>query len=151
MEQTAPEQRARWLWIIAAIVFTSACALVFVSREPSYRGKSLSEWLAQLDASTNANRRMEATAAIREIGAAALPRLVDELRCHDSGLVVRLRSLVQRQKLVRWQFTTAMKRRVRAHAAFHELYEIGTPVAPQLASALSDTDADVRVRAGKSF
>jgi hypothetical protein len=59
-------------------------AFYWLQKEPTYRGKPVSQWLTELS-STNANTLREAQAALREMGPAAAPWLAGELRKEDSA------------------------------------------------------------------
>mgnify|MGYP001599799890 CR=1 FL=1 len=68
--------------ILLLAVLGGLAWLVLRVREPVYAGKPLSEWLRQRDE--------ESTNAIRQIGADALPALLELAQARDSALKKRL-------------------------------------------------------------
>src|SRR5258706_4243730 len=69
----------------AGLVFLAVSCFLFArSSEPSYRGHSLSDWLAQLRVNGS---DPEATAAVQAIGTNAYRFLVERIRAEDSKIV----------------------------------------------------------------
>ena len=117
---------------LAAARLACVAALLFVSREPVHKGKTWSQWLEEADYGKPEAVRREAEAAIREIGTNMLPRLLADLRPSGSVLKWRLRSLLQRQTLVKLKFTTPDERCRRAYWGIHALGPAAKPIAPDL-------------------
>lgn len=65
--------RRRKLWILLGCAVTAAALTLWLTREPSYAGRSLSEWVWILQ---NGTSHTNAEAAIQHIGADAVPLLV---------------------------------------------------------------------------
>src|SRR4051812_7649989 len=121
-----------WFGAIALVVL-GGIAFLLRPTQPSYRGRPLSEWLKDLDSANNKEQRQEAKQAIHEMGAAAVPYLVRDLRCHDSAMKNLLRTLVSKQTVFRVTFTPALQRRKRAYTAFLEVASAATSAVPELA------------------
>src|SRR2546423_743458 len=73
-------KRRIYLIVIAVGVFVGLGVAFIPSREPSYEGKRLSEWVEELDRTDSVTREREAVEAIRHIGTNALPYLVKWIR-----------------------------------------------------------------------
>ena len=78
------KRRRKWL-IVAAISLGGivTALIVFVPRQPSYQGRDLDGWLADL-ASPSYQTQQLARAAIREMGPAAVPFLTNSLAQRES-------------------------------------------------------------------
>lgn len=88
-----------WVIICAAGAFFALVAILHsVSREPSYQGKSLSDWLG--DVGRGPGKTAEAEQAIRAIGSRALPRLLKMIKSKDSAAKRRALDLAAKQGLV---------------------------------------------------
>src|SRR5437870_8112714 len=72
--------------LILLLTCAAALALYFWPREPSYQGKRLSKWLAELDirSTSGANGREQAIKAVYALGTNALPTLTTMLCTKDS-------------------------------------------------------------------
>ena len=112
--------------LISAIValFVGAIGRQFyATREPSYQGKTVSEWLeegfpngpAEPDAAERAQQ------AIHAIGKKAVPTLLRRLQTMDSPLKVKIRDWVTKQSLVEFHFTAARVYRWQAAQGFAAL------------------------------
>src|SRR5262245_3990360 len=84
------------LLILAVAVVVGVALKTLLYREPTFHGKPVSVWAAQLN-SPDAQVRDEATAALRQLGRQAVPVLLNQLRKSDrwpklggSGLASKL-------------------------------------------------------------
>jgi hypothetical protein len=134
---------------VAAIVLTLA---VRKSPEPSYRGRSLTDWLTEQDAwdgSTNA----PVITAIQSMGADAVPILVEmSLAPTDS----KLRQMVAQKvysdpKLERFRFPIAPVRWGRANFALSVLGADGRAGLQPLIRGLTNQDPVIRARAAMAL
>ena len=76
----------RWKILLSVVLAAAlACFLLYELcwKEPSYQGRSLSEWLATLDNATP-ERQQEVIVAVRKMGGRALPHALDMLHAKDS-------------------------------------------------------------------
>ena len=99
------------------------------AREPVYQGRSLVEWLPEVDYGQPADQRAKAAEAIRHMGAAALPFLLNDLMA-DPGLTrhpVRYRKPDSRP---------GDQRSRQASWAFDALGPVGKPAIPELTRLL---------------
>src|SRR4051812_11858630 len=108
----------RVLFVAIALLVLGGIALSLRPTQPSYRGRYLSEWLKDLDSANKKEQIEEAKQAIHEMGAAAVPYLVRDLRCRDSAVKRILCILLSKQTVIRATFTPAIERRKRALTAF---------------------------------
>jgi HEAT repeat protein len=90
--------------LVAAVGWASWQALR-QPREPVYRGKPLSSWLKAYENPVTPEVEAQADAAVRQAGTNAIPILVRLLRVEDSALKVKFMDLVQRQHIIRIEFT----------------------------------------------
>jgi HEAT repeat protein len=119
--------------LVLVVVMISAMFLR-PAREPQYRGKSLSEWLAEC----NEPRAFEARAAIQHIGTNALPWVAASIKAKDSKFTAEAVRLMQSQSVIGVHFTTARDRRNRAVTAVRVLGETAKPIIPALMESLND-------------
>jgi len=101
------------------------------SRRQSWQGRPLSFWLKEFD-----DNRGGAAQAVRQIGAAALPYLCDELRAKDPAWMLQLVAFARKQRLVKVGFTPDAQRRERAIQACRALGPVARPAIPALGEAL---------------
>jgi hypothetical protein len=135
--------RTKW-FVVAGISAVGMIGCLYFSgpRQPEYQGRKLDDWLTDL-ASQNYQTQQVARAAIREMGPAAVPFLINSLaqrealsiRIHRQGIVPK--GLVNwARKVVKWQ-TPAMESR-NAAIALQALGTTATSAIPDLAAALAD-------------
>ncbi len=102
----------------------------FAAEDPSYNGKSVSVWVAQLGFKQSQEVRDQAEEAVRQIGTNSLPFLLRELRV-----------LGQAQRTDRTNFynTPAMvDRMMNVRSAFKTLGSTAKPAIPELMKLLND-------------
>lgn len=137
------KRRTKWL-IVSAISLGGivAALIVFVPRQPSYQGRDLDAWLADLGSPDYRTQQL-ARAAIREMGPAAVPFLTNSFAQRDSIAVrAKREGLIPRgvvnwaRKIVPWQSPMIESRN--AAVALQELGHDATNAIPPLIAALSD-------------
>jgi hypothetical protein len=84
----------------------------FHNREPSYQGRKLTQWLQDFKARRevnpdSANIRAACTNAVKNIGTNAIPFLLKKLTAKDTAFEERMKSLLEEQSLIRFDFTDA--------------------------------------------
>lgn len=136
--------------LVAALIIASA-----IPHEPSYEGRSLSQWLGDFTAA-DAAVRDRAEQAIRRIGPQAVPSLLDFIqdqrpvwRQRFSGILTRLPSKALRERVLADTQSDLLERRgTSATRAFKFLANEATAAKPQLVRLLnSATDRQVFARA----
>lgn len=131
----ARRQKVAWL---AGMLLSALGILVlamWLAREPSEQGRTLSQWLQDLD-NPSAATNVQTIAAFRRMGAKAAVRLVPMLEASDSALKLRAVELARKQPFLEVRFTPASVRRERARKAFEIMEECGLAAAPGLVSVL---------------
>ena len=109
--------------------------VVWSAREPREQGRTLSQWLQDLD-KPSAATNVQTIAAFRRMGTKAAIRLVPMLEASDSALKLRVVELARKQPFVKVRFTPASVRRERATRAFEMMGEHAVAAAPGLVSLL---------------
>ena len=118
---------------ILLLTCAAALALYFWPREPSYQGKRLSEWLAELDIrnTSEANSRDQAAKAVCAVGTNALPTLTTMLCTKDSPWTKALIKLNAKQSLFHFPVAPAsvvQARALQAYGILGGLAEANVPV-----------------------
>ncbi len=117
----------RGLRITFAVVFLAILGVCIWSalppREPSYKGRSLSDWLQDYYISFGV-QKVESPAvdeAVRHIGTNAIPTLLRMLLARDSRLKAASIWLLNQQNFVRMRITPAWEKNREANLAFEAL------------------------------
>ena len=123
--------------VFSLIVFGTAFVLLSPKQRcepvPSFQGRTLSEWLDQLDY-THSQSDVMASNAIAQMGTTILPFLKPMLRAHDSVLKLQLVELLSKQSVVKIKFTPADLRREKASRACRVLGPASAEYLPELAA-----------------
>ena len=130
-------QRHKVFWLIGVVLFASWVLLLVLWgwREPSARGRNLSQWLQALDDPAVVTN-VQTVAAFREMGGRAAVRLVPMLDAFDSELKLRLVEFAKKQNFVKVRFVPAALKRQRAVQAFEIMGDQGGAAAPALVALL---------------
>jgi HEAT repeat protein len=126
------------------VVVASALLWAGRSREPSYQGKRLSQWMDVLAHSSDAPDnppRKQATKAIRHIGTNALPFLLAEMKYKESPFDKALFWLNQKQAFKEFTVVTEHEHVDRAQWAFRALGPAAKPAIPALTAMLNGPSA----------
>ena len=140
---------------IALTVLAVALVGVIVRRvgqttEPVYQGKLLSEWLKYLPptpATQGTQHQLQARKAVRQIGTNAIPALLRMLQAEDSALKVKLLDLLQRQRVLKVEFTPAEEWNQAASYGFAELGTNAQGAVPALRDILDEKQSSLTLRA----
>jgi hypothetical protein len=127
---------------ITTVVALAICAITLRSRlppEPAYQGRTLSEWLVDLDYSLRPPHQV-ASNAVHQMGTNVLPHLGPMLRAHDSVLKLKLVDLAKKQTLVKINFVPANEKRRRASSACRVLGPAAAAYVPELVAMLDSTN-----------
>src|SRR5580700_3724096 len=97
--------RLRIVMAVAAVAFIGWLGWkVLCPAEPSYQGKSLSEWLDEYNRAGSTDKIGPVSEAIRAMGTNSLPFLLANIRPADSPRAKKFFDLVQQQHLVKLPF-----------------------------------------------
>jgi len=110
------------------------------SQQPTYGGKKLSQWLADLNYSGDP-ADVSAQAAVKAIGTNALPHILPMLCAQDSSFELNVMRLLRKQSLIKISWIPASEKRQRAARAVRALGSEGASAAPALVTML-DTKED---------
>jgi hypothetical protein len=128
------------LLALAGVIGVTICS---TPREPAWNGHPLRYWL-QIGYGTGMthgeNDREDADAAVRHIGAAALPMLVRELGAKHSYTRWRVVQFLQSHSIYCVRYHYPDERRRRAVGGFQALGSVAAPVLPQIRGYLSDLE-----------
>ncbi len=119
--------------LLTGVVTAFLAYRAFHPEEPSWHGKGLSQWLAELDRDHDA----EAVEAIQRIGTNSLPVLLEMLQAKDSLFATKLMELNSKQSIVRFPVKRAYDRRTLAAAGLAILGPAAKPAVPALSQALN--------------
>lgn len=130
--------------LIALVVLAvlAAAALVLLNNrrpEPTFEGKSLKSWLAQLDYSYRPSD-IQASNAVFQMGTNILPFLRPMFHAHDAGMKLALVRLLSKQHLVTVSFTTAEEKRRRSARACRVLGPAAIGWLPEITAMLDSPD-----------
>jgi HEAT repeat protein len=124
--------------------------------EPAYQGKTLRVWMSAWHKNLLANQgspgraeRDQAQAAIKSIGADALPMLLRMAGAKDSVLKKRLIALASKQSIIRFHLQPADDYHATATRGFSALGPDAKPAVPALIGLLRDKDPQVRASAAQ--
>jgi hypothetical protein len=105
-------------------------------KEPTYKGKTLTEWLywrddwlkMPLSVGLEANQ-IDCEEAVRAIGTNAFPKLIKMLSGHDGAFKSKIAKVVNGQTLIKFHIRTADER---AEMSVWAIYALGTSARPLL-------------------
>ena len=133
--------------LVVIVVGWVVVALLLRSSEPSWHGKTLTEWLDDFHHEKYGSLlhyEGEHRTAIEAMGTNALPFLFKRLKARDGALKAKAIDLVNKQKVFRAHLKTAEENHFNAWVGFVFLGTNGLPAVPKLIKLTLDTDTDVR-------
>jgi hypothetical protein len=135
-------RRALTISILVAILATTGlCLWVRSHTEPSFEGRSLTEWVRPINLAHWAEFNEEQTRGIRAIGTNALPTLLDWAQAEDGpGRQQFIKWLVNHPRIPIRHPMYAYEKKYLAARAFLALKELGKPAFPALLKMLNDTN-----------
>ena len=134
------------------VSFIILVVLLWPKDEPEFNGKTLSEWLADVESPSYFSRTNPdeveflspaAKEAIIGMGTNTLPHLVNMLTHQDSVLKLKILALAKKQSWVPIRVVPASECRSRALKALELLGSIAEPMAPDLIILMQDSDERV--------
>ena len=128
------------LFAIAALLLAAIGWHLYATREPSYQGKTLTEWLEQLYVAAlgSGGEEKQPTEAIRAIGKAGLPTLLRLTQSQTSPFKEKLEAWAKKQTLVKVHFRSASRSYILGYVGFQTLGSEGRDAVPALAAMLQD-------------
>jgi HEAT repeat protein len=137
-------RRTKWL-IVCALTLSGIVTVIFMlaPRQPSYQGRNLNEWVADLS-STHYDTQRVARAAIRAMGPAAVPFLTNSLAQRNAFSIRAYRNNFAVRKIASWargmmKLQTPMTESHNAAIALQTLGPQATNAIPELVAALHDS------------
>lgn len=114
---------------------------------PTYKGRSLTEWLDDLEAGPFGTPQVEqqydaAREALYAIGEAAVPRLLHLMEQRDSKIELALIKLATKQRVIRITFRNEQARHWLADERFSAVREKGESAVPRLIRMIDDQTRD---------
>jgi HEAT repeat protein len=122
---------------VGSLVAALGFLLFLPPREPEHDGEPLSYHLASLTYG-DVRRERAAREAIRAIGPASLPHLIQILAKRESPLKAHCQELMERQQLIRLRTTPLRVHQTHAALACAELGPAAAPAIPALAALIED-------------
>ena len=139
---------------LLTLALYSAVSRLTLPPEPSYEGRTLSQWLWASDdhpvpaGTTPHYEGPKASAAVRHIGTNAIPYLLEWLHYEESPLRDKFQRVVARVgQLVGWRPKSAENRQIYAQLGFDQLGPQARTVIPELVRLMNDPKAPGTARA----
>ena len=145
-------------WKLIVILFVAALAgtvaVIFLTRprEPSWHGKTLTEWLEDFHNEkyiSLLHYEGEERTAIAAMGTNAVPFLIRRVEAREGTLKAKLIGVMNGQKLTRAHFKTPNENHMDAWVGFVFLGTNGLPAVPKLIKLMHSTDTNVCICAGR--
>jgi len=134
-------KRLRLILILLTVIVVGCAALLFTGpKEPSYQGKTLTEWLYDRGSGSDP-ARIASISAIQSLGTNMMPALLRMARSHDGLMKARLIRFLNRQTVLRVHIRTDEEKQAAAYYGLEVLAKTSLPVPPELANAPRDTNA----------
>ncbi len=143
-------KRLRLILILLAVILLGCVALLFIGpKEPSYHGKTVSEWIRKFweDSSASMHFEAESEQAILAIGTNALPTLLRLAGAHDSKLKKKLIQLANAQNLIHLRLLKDEEKRAMAVRTFFLFRTNAAPAKPGLLELFKNPNREVRATA----
>ncbi len=139
-------RRAIFVAVLLSIAVGAIAWWPKTASEPSYQGRSLSNWIEDYYSRQPKEKQERALAAVQQIGTNALSFLMEELCSTDSPARTKLYDLGIRQHLIKVPLWPGYLKRQRARVGFKMLGPAAKPVVPQLIALLENTNKSKSVR-----
>lgn len=138
-------KRLRVIIILPGFIFLACLAFAFTGpKEPSYQGKTLTEWLLVHGRNKDKNDYTTSRNSIQTIGTNGLPTLLRLMRATDTPVIGKAIVQVNRLKIGHLYIRTAEDKHVLAAVGFIILGGESAPAIPELLKLTRHSDFDVR-------
>jgi hypothetical protein len=138
---------------VVSVLIVSACIGLFLycfhSREPSFKGRSLTSWIDDLR--PNRGNRPAAEAAICSIGSDGLPAIRGMLRCRDTWARKRFVAWIGPQRAAKLNLQPDYFYNWNGIAAARVLGPTAVPVAADVVPYLTNSDWSLRINAAHAL
>jgi HEAT repeat protein len=135
--------RKKWrASLVVALALAAIGALFCASRsnEPSYQGRSLSQWLRDIENAREDPEAEPAKNAVRQIGTNAIPYLLGKMRTEDSKLKTRFITLLAKAHIFSVRIANSNRQHLRALLGFEALGPQASSAIPDLKALLNNTE-----------
>jgi hypothetical protein len=124
----------------------------FHNREPSYQGRSLTQWLEEFnktfdDPMSDGAVLNASTNAVKQIGTNAIPFLLKKITARDGAFEKRIQSLLRKQSMIHFHFKNGNEEMILAFQGFVLLGKDAKSAIPALVALTKDPDVMNRCRA----
>jgi hypothetical protein len=139
--------------LIALVVFIVLAGMLafsrFHNREPSYQGRTLTQWLEEAEYKKTFGIRIEArliacTNALKQMGTNAIPFLVKRITARDSAFEARIKLLLGKQSVINFHFKDDDREAGLAWVGFNLLGKDAESAIPALTTLTKDSDKTKR-------
>jgi hypothetical protein len=133
--------RKKWRsGLVVLLALGTIGMLSYVSRrnEPSFQGRTLSEWLSDIENARDDRAAEPANNAVRQIGTNAIPYLLGMMRAEDSKLKETFNTLVTKAHIYRLRISDAGEKHLRALLGFEALGPQAGSAIPELTVLVND-------------
>ncbi len=131
-------KRARILiFIVTGIFILLVTVFIWRLREPTYNGRTVGEWIMDLDDQKPGPAHDAAAAAVQKVGADCLPTIIWMLNARESWLVAKVREFVRGRRWQKFLSVPLEERQRHAILACYELGLVAKPAIPALIELLN--------------
>ena len=133
--------------LVLAFLLAAAVVAIFYVTEPAYGGRTVVEWLDELQ-NPDTNAQAAAQQAIRQLGRQAVPAIIDLLEARDGWLKTKCLELESRQSFFEFPFHLAAEQRSEAFEACRLLGPAAEDALPALVELAEIEPSAIPVMAG---
>jgi hypothetical protein len=135
--------RKKWrLGLVAVLALAAIGLFLYASRtnEPSFQGRKLGEWLADIENTHDDSEAEPARNAVRQIGTNAIPYLLRMMRAEDSKLKQTFFTLLAKAHINTVRIPDATGKHLRATLGFWALGPQASSAIPELTPLMSNAE-----------
>ncbi len=144
-------KRRLLLGLLCTCLIAGGALYLSLPREPAYQGRTLSEWLTELDGYVHPSKALKAEEAVRHMGPDIIPYLIAILENRDSPLEKKFFHFLRKQRAAPIAPLPEYRRHDRALNALLALDTNAAPVVPILISWTENQTPAVRQKRFLAF